>query len=243
MADTTLLARIEAAKRRIELQEEARRLEADADKIGDRARTLRSARDGATGAVATAALLKSHGVEVNWDSDSLRSLRSRVRKFSERHRAAPNALLEPNPQLWVTLDGFADALEQRMLAAWQAWVDEAFPSRDEATLATLQRVPELEEGVRGIRRGLAIRAQARSALPSQLSDFDAVTDAAAATEHGWSELVGAGLPAGVSEFLDAARSGDATLAQFTPTVREWFEAKGITHLVRLSIGHRGGELR
>ena len=241
MTDAALLERITAVKGRIQRQDEARRLEVDADKIGDRASTLSSTLRAASAAVATCALLRSQGVEVEWDKDSIRSLRNRVSRFKERSHSNSTAILEPNAQLWPSLDSFPDDAHQRMLTAWQTWLDQAFPVRDEATLATLYQIPELEEGVRSIRHGLAQRSHLRTTLPEGQSDFDAVIETAAATDQAWSELVGAGLPTGVASFLDAAGAGQATLEQFTDVVREWFESKGLEHLIRLSIGHRGGQ--
>ena len=243
MTDASMLARVESVKNRIQRQEEARRLEADADKIGDRAGTLRAALDAASTAVDTSSLLRSQGVDVEWDADSLRSLRNRLSRFAERNRSTPSAILEPNVQLWPSLDAFPDDARQRTLAAWQGWVDNAFPARDEATLATLQRIPELEGGVRQIRQALAVRSQTRTIVPTDQSDFDAVLEAAAATDSAWSALVGGGLPAGVPEFLDSAGTGQATLEQFTDDVRDWFESKGLTHLIRLSIARRSDQPR
>lgn len=239
MVELSLLDRIASVKVRIQRQEEARQLETDADKLSDRARSLRSAAQAAATATDTSALLLEHGTEVEWDRDSLRSLRSRVTRFAERSRSSAAALLEPNAQLWPSLDAFPEDVNARLLMAWQAWVDRSFPARDESALATLQRIPELQEGVRRIRQGLTIRTQRRASIPTSSADFDAVLEAATATDQAWSELVGAGLPAGVPEFLDAAGLGQATLEQFTDVVRAWFERKGLQHLIRLSVVHRG----
>jgi len=243
MPDSPLLSRIESVKVRIRRQEETRRLESDADKIGDRATTLRSALNAASTAVETSSLLRAQGVEVAWDAASIRSLRSRVSRFAERSRSTPSVILEPNVQLWPSLDAFPEDAQRRLIVAWQTWVDAAFPVRDEATLATFERIAELEAGVRRIRKDLARRSQFRATIPNGPEDFEAVREAAAETDQAWSELVGGGLPEGVPEFLDAASTGQATLEQFTDAVRDWFESKGLTHLIHLSIGHRGSQSR
>src|SRR5689334_8453036 len=130
MPDASLLTRIDLVRGRIRRQEEVRRSEADADKIGDRATTLRSALNAATDAVETTRLLQSHGVDVEWDADSIRTLRNRVSRFVDKSQSTPAAILEPNVQLWPSLEAFPRDAQQRMLTAWERWVDHVFPVRD-----------------------------------------------------------------------------------------------------------------
>jgi hypothetical protein len=238
VSETELLRQVRALSGRIREQDEAVRLTGNAEVIRHRAATLTACIDEVSRSTVLTKLFRDQGTTVPWNRTILQSLRNRLSRFAGRVKDDPDAILDPKPELWPSLDSFVDEARLKLLTAWRTWIDATAPSVDSGTLTTLSML-EFNDAVGDIQDKLSQRSALRARLPEGVTDFDAVRKLASEVSDIQSSLGGSDLPTEVSTFIEAASRGDATLAQLTDVVRDWLEQTHRSDIVRVSLRPRG----
>ena len=133
------------------------------------------------------------------------------------------------------VNGVAAGLEQRLLAAWHAYVDATVPEPDPQRLETFQKIPLFREPVRRLHALAERRRAVRSALPASDEALALPGDLARDLDQAWDDL-GGDAPAPVIDLLQGAGSrAGAPLDALTPEAVEWLDARDLTRHLRIRL--------
>jgi hypothetical protein len=230
-------ARIEA---RIKWSAEIEKRTHAAEQIGDRSARIDHARRRVQGAADRAAALRDAGREFDLPASHDAIVVSRDAAAGLRGTAGaatPDAVLEDDSwrRLTKSVDDDAAALEasvRNAIDAAQARVRDLKPERYEATAAAQKKDAQFKKWT-ALRDSL-LAPPAWYTRPA--ADLRQLLARGQDLVKGADELDFAGAPDNVRRFLDAARKGEAAIADLTPEIRRWLEDHALLINLRITLG-------
>lgn len=232
-------ARIEA---RIKWSMDLERRTHAAAQIGERTVRIDYVRRGVRDTADQAASLRDFGCELKLPASDGAIVACRAASAGLRGTtgaATPDAILEDDS--WkrlmnaVELDSVGlSAHVREAINAEQARVRDLKPERYEATAAAQKKEAQFSKWS-ALRDSLLAPPAWYTRGPADLRRLLARSQE---LESGAHELDFAGAPDNVRRFLDAARKGDAAIADLTPEIRRWLEKQGLLINLRITLGAR-----
>jgi hypothetical protein len=189
---------------------------------------------------ALAAKFKSAGLEVDLAASPADVVATQAAAFLAAFNADHKVLLDPEEtfahQFLPTLRKVLLDHRNRLLAAWQAFVDSQFTQVSESVLQAVATISSYRRQVELIRAHHLEVMRHRASLPpldAVASTIERVKQAAVNKNAAMGELLGGGIPDEVVEFLTQAGSTGFSLARLTPVIDEWLREKELLGAFRI----------
>ena len=171
----------------------------------------------------------------DWSSDPQAAvLMQQIAQLRERYIGDRASILGPNRLASVRgVYALADALEQRLLAAWQRHAGARVPGVNNDVLNVLSRIPALKSSVDAVWLGLRELDALLQRLPANTAEIEAFETKVSDVRRKWDAFDSRQLPQEVLQFLKDAGGAGAPLESFTDTVQQWLREHRLTASFRI----------